>query len=105
MRMLRSMTEDISAINCGKEGLTHQFELYGAMSALTLNLGLDHPLKNPDPTNKSKKVLIQGASSLFGLSTIQLAHNARYTIVSITSTNNAYLVCSTSADDTVDQKL
>ncbi|KAJ9651881.1 hypothetical protein H2201_009252 [Coniosporium apollinis] len=77
---------------------------YGAVSALILHLHLDPPSKNPNSLNRTKKVLIWGASSSFGAYAIQIAVHAGYTVVGVASTHNAQLVKSLGAAQFVDRK-
>ncbi|KAF7596098.1 hypothetical protein BBP40_003360 [Aspergillus hancockii] len=77
--------------------------LYGAMSALVLHLHLDKPSARPNPLNKSKKVLIWGASSSFGAYAVQIAASAGYSVVGVASASNAGLVKSLGATEFVDR--
>ncbi|GIK05517.1 hypothetical protein Aspvir_009630 [Aspergillus viridinutans] len=78
--------------------------LYGAMSALVLHLHLDKPSTTPDPANKTKKVLIWGASSSFGANAVQIAASAGYAVVGVASASNASLVRSLGATEFVDRR-
>ena len=78
--------------------------LYLAMSALTLHLGLDRPSSAPNPANKKKKVLIWGASSSFGLSATRVAVDAGYSVVGAASAHNADLVRSAGVGEFADRK-
>jgi NADPH:quinone reductase-like Zn-dependent oxidoreductase len=72
------------------------------MSALVLHLHLDKP-SPPNPLNKSKKILIWGASSSFGAYAVQIAANAGYSVVGVASASNAELVKSLGATEFVDR--
>ncbi|KAJ6049603.1 hypothetical protein N7499_011809 [Penicillium canescens] len=77
--------------------------IYGAMSALILHLHLEKPSSTPNPLNKSKKILIWGASSSFGASAVQIAASAGYSVVGVASGLNAELVKSLGASEFVDR--
>ncbi|GAM40290.1 alcohol dehydrogenase [Talaromyces pinophilus] len=77
--------------------------LYGAISALLLHLRLDRPGSAPDSQNKSKKILIWGASSSFGAAAVQIAASAGYSVVGVASKSNAALVKSLGASEFVDR--
>lgn len=74
------------------------------MSAIVLHLHLDRPVKKPNPENKMKKVLIWGASSSFGAFAVQLAAQAGYTVVGVSSAANAQLVASLGASKSIDRR-
>lgn len=73
------------------------------MSALVLHLHLDKPSPTPSPLNKSKKILIWGASSSFGAYAVQIAASAGYSVVGVASASNAELVKSLGATEFVDR--
>ncbi|KAK4895544.1 hypothetical protein LTR27_006327 [Elasticomyces elasticus] len=73
-------------------------------SALILHLHLERPADHPNPENKSKKVLIWGASSSFGAYASQMAARAGYAVVGVASAKNAQLVKSFGAMHFVDRK-
>ncbi|KAL5041224.1 hypothetical protein BDW71DRAFT_213235 [Aspergillus fruticulosus] len=77
--------------------------LYGAISALILHLHLKKPSSTPEPLNKSKKILVWGASSSFGASAVQIAASAGYSVVGVASGSNAELVKSLGVSEFVDR--
>jgi NADPH:quinone reductase-like Zn-dependent oxidoreductase len=66
-------------------------------------LRLDRPGSAPDSQNKSKKILIWGASSSFGAAAVQIAASAGYSVVGVASKSNAALVKSLGASEFVDR--
>lgn len=85
------------------EAASSTSNLYGAISALTLHLGLSRPSAQPNPALRTEKVLIWGASSSFGQFAVQIAASAGYTVVSTASSHNYSLVTSLGASHFVDR--
>lgn len=73
------------------------------MSALVLHLHLEKPSSTPNPLNKSKKILIWGASSSFGACAVQIAAGAGYSVVGVASGANAELVISLGVSEFIDR--
>lgn len=73
------------------------------MSALVLHLHLDKPSATPNALNKTKKILIWGASSSFGAYAVQIAAGAGYSVVGVASASNAGLVKALGATEFVNR--